>query len=374
MRKIEIKIDYFSVTFPLSLDDNDSVREQVIDMVTYIAKFLNIESHEVMQAKYAQNNFNYQYILGDYIILRLDGPMNENYQKTCHLEMKGEACRDYERRNKDKSWLELIIFMAELNAKFKRIDIAIDDFSGDDITLGFLQEKLEKGFYTSIFRSDPEPHGTLKTGLTLQFGTHASQTELVIYDKLQEQKKRRKNVAEKYWVRYEMRFRSDTADRIIFYLCRDYTIGNKFNLTKFAYQQLYRILDIKTDNSYSIHNQSQAKTDKRWLKFLNEVEKGTLPKILEKDIEQTFFDYFKNITPYIEAGLLALYIINGEDPYIFELEIYRFLHDNLNISRTRMKKLNMLLATLGVKPLDDIALTKLNNQFARIIEDKELPF
>ena len=35
MRKIEIKIDYFSVTFPLSLDDNDSVREQVIDMVTY---------------------------------------------------------------------------------------------------------------------------------------------------------------------------------------------------------------------------------------------------------------------------------------------------------------------------------------------------
>ena len=74
-------------------------------------------------------------MLGEYIILRLDGPMNANYQRTCHLEMKGDACRDFETRNKDKNWINLILFMAQLNANFKRIDIAIDDFKGDVLNM-----------------------------------------------------------------------------------------------------------------------------------------------------------------------------------------------------------------------------------------------
>ncbi len=57
--------------------------------------------------------------------------MNAYYQRTCHLELKGDACRDFETRNKEKTWINFLLFMKQLNAWFKRIDIAIDDFKGN---------------------------------------------------------------------------------------------------------------------------------------------------------------------------------------------------------------------------------------------------
>ena len=47
-------------------------------------------------------------------------------------------------RNKDKTWINLILFMVELNARFKRIDIAIDDYEGKDVTLPWIMKKLNK--------------------------------------------------------------------------------------------------------------------------------------------------------------------------------------------------------------------------------------
>lgn len=99
MNNIEIKIDYFSATFPLDVDSKDSTMFKVHEMVRLISTYLNIKNFEILKSKYAQNNYNYQYSLGEYIILRLDGPMNDSYQKTCHLEMKDEGCRDFEIRN-----------------------------------------------------------------------------------------------------------------------------------------------------------------------------------------------------------------------------------------------------------------------------------
>ena len=87
MNSIEVKIDYFSATFPLQVDDQDSLLFKVHEMVRLISTYMNIKPHEIMRTKYSQNNYNYQYMLGEYIILRLDGPLNAQYQRTCHLEM-----------------------------------------------------------------------------------------------------------------------------------------------------------------------------------------------------------------------------------------------------------------------------------------------
>ena len=137
MENIEIKIDYFSATFPLDCDADDSIMFKVHEMVKLMAQYLNVKNFEIAKSKYAQNNFNYQYQLGEHIILRLDGPMNDCYQRTCHLELKGEGCRDFEIRNPKKTWSNFLLFMVQLNARFKRIDIAIDDYSGKDVTLGW---------------------------------------------------------------------------------------------------------------------------------------------------------------------------------------------------------------------------------------------
>ena len=80
----EIKIDYFSATFPLHCDIDDSVKLRVDEMIMIIAQYLNVHNFEIEYKPTAQNNFKYQVELGSDITLRLDGPVNKYYQRTCH--------------------------------------------------------------------------------------------------------------------------------------------------------------------------------------------------------------------------------------------------------------------------------------------------
>ena len=374
MENIEIKIDYFSATFPLDCDADDSIMFKVHEMVKLMAQYLNVKNFEIAKSKYAQNNFNYQYQLGEHMILRLDGPMNDCYQRTCHLELKGEGCRDFESRNPKKTWTNFLLFMVQLNARFKRIDIAIDDYSGKDVTLGWLYEKFSKRRYTSVFRSPVAPHGSLDTGLTLQFGSNESPIELVIYDKLAERKKRKKECDKSYWVRYELRFRNDLAERIAHQLIA--TLKGDDYATKFStftFEQLYRIIDIKEENNYSIQNQKKAKTDPRWVAFLDNVEKGILPKV-EDGLPKTFNQYMKAAIPYVSMFLLLKYLEVDQVQELFEIEIYKFMKDQMKFSKQRFQRLNIYLNQLNIQTIDDFMMAQLKDEFAGIIDERELPF
>ena len=365
---MEVKIDYLSVTFPLNVDASDSVLFTVHDMVKFIATYLNVGPHEINKEMYAQNNFNYQYTLGENMILRLDGPLDECYQKTCHFELKGDGCREFEVRNEDKNWVDLIFFFVSLNGRFKRLDLAIDDYEGKEIQLDYLYRKVREHQYTSVFKSNPRPIGTLEDGLTIQFGSNKSDTELVIYDKLKERIHRRKAVTQNYWVRYEMRFRGKNAEKIVCLI-----IDNYDNLSKIAFEQLYRILDIKEENSYSIREQSRVPTDINWKSFLQGVEKGVVPKSTF-DKKVTFENYLKAATPYITTFLLYKYYCLHKTPELFEIEIYKFLKYNIRPSKKTFKNLNIYLSDLRLKPIDDLELNNLKDELNEIIKEKELPF
>lgn len=376
VENIEIKIDYFSTTFPLDVDADDSVLFKVNEMVMLIAQYLNVENFEIEKSKYAQNNYNYQYTLGQHMILRLDGPMNDCYQRTCHFEMKGEGCREFEVRNKDKTWINLILFMVELNARFKRIDVAIDDYEGKDVTLPWLLEKLQKKHYTSIFHSKPQPHGTLESGLTIQFGTNESPIQLVIYDKLAERKKRRVVTNKEYWVRYELRFRAETAEKLVYKLISTFEdpseemYGTK--LQKLAFEQLYRVLDIKKENGYNEKSQNKVDTDEKWKAFLDNVEKGTLSNA--DVLPSTFDTYLKNAMPYVVTYLIVKYLTVCRDPYLLEIEMFKLLRDNLKFSKQRFQRLNIYLNQLRIKTIDDATLAELKQEFTGIVNEKEIPF
>lgn len=374
MENIEIKIDYFSATFPLDCDADDSIMFKVHEMVKLMAQYLKVQNFEIAKCKYAQNNFNYQYMLGEHIILRLDGPINDCYQRTCHLELKGEGCRDFEKRNPKKTWTNFMLFMVQLNARFKRIDIAIDDFEGKDVTLGWLYEKFSKRRYTSVFRSPVAPHGSLDTGLTLQFGSNDSPIELVIYDKKAEQKKRKKECEHKYWVRFEMRFRNDLAERIVHQLIATLK-GDDYEkkFSKFTFEQLYRIIDIKEENNYSIQNQKKTKTDSKWKAFLDNVEKGILPKV-EDEMPKTFNQYMKAAIPYVSMFLLLKYLEVDQVQELFEIEIYKFMREQMKFSKQRFQRLNIYLNQLNIQTIDDFMMAQLKEEFAGIISDRELPF
>ena len=379
MNNIEVKIDYFSATFPLNVDDQDSLLFKVHEMVRLIALYMNVKPFEIVRTKYSQNNYNYQYMLGEYIILRLDGPLNAHYQRTCHLEMKGDACRDFETRNKDKNWINLLLFMAQLNANFKRIDIAIDDFKGDIIDLPWLKAKIDKHHYTSVFKSHPRPIGDLESGMTIQFGSNDSAIELVIYDKKMERKKRKKNDSHIYWTRYEMRFRGDNASRVAYKLASLYAkdeiplYGTK--LQTFAFEQLYRIVDFKEDNNYSQHNQFAANTDPKWLEFLQNVSKGDLRKPGDDNpLPPSFDEYLKHALPFVVMLLVIKYYQLKKDNNLFDIEIRKLVVDNLSFTKKRFQKLNIYLDQLNCKTIDDKELEILKQEFQGVIDDKELPF
>ena len=367
----EIKIDYFSATFPLHCDIDDSVKLRVDEMIMIIAQYLNVHNFEIEYKPTAQNNFKYQVELGSDITLRLDGPVNKYYQRTCHLEMKGKGCREFERRNKGKTWNDLILFMSQLNASFKRIDIAIDDYKGDIIDMQYLYDKvINDNAYTSIFKAKPKPIGTLDDGLTIQFGSNMSNTELVIYDKAKEQEHRKQECDKDYWVRYEMRFRDKNADAIAFMLA---LIFEEDGLQHFAREQLYRILDIKESNNYSRADQKKNDTDEKWIKFLDGVEKGALLKP-EDTSAKNLESYMKVAMPYAVFVIAFMYMTHAENKHMTEIAIWKMMRDHLEFSKHRFKTLNTFLFHKDVIPIDDDKLVALRDRFDEFVTDMELPF
>lgn len=342
MNKYEVKIDYLSATFPMVLNDNDSKMFKVNEIVTMVASFMHIQSDEVKKDKYAHNYFNYEFTLSSDIKLRLDGPINRDYQKTCQIEMKGEGCRKFEELNPDLSWKDLILFLLSLNASFKRIDIAIDDFNNGVVNLPWLYKKLKNKHYTSVFRGSFYPYGDVEEGLmTIQLGSKNSSTQLVIYDKKKEREDRNILCDKLYWVRFEMRFRQGMAQDMVnvFLQAKD--------IETFALGHLYWILDIKEDNNYSVRHQNNVTTDKDWLLFLNNVNKKQLIKTDSIKVP-TWSSYEKYALPYVSSLLIFLWIICKHDDRRFTVCIYALLARDSNFSKPRLKRLNQYLKELHI--------------------------
>lgn len=371
---MNVLIDYFSVTFPMCCNAGDARLFKSHEISYNIAKYLNFNIlEEVKQQKYAQNFFNCQFQLGEHIVLRTDGPMDENYQKTCQLEMKGEGCREFERRNPDKTWVDLIQYMINLKAKFKRIDIAVDDYEGKYASLQWIFDKIEKEHYTSVFRTFPLPIGPINEIQTIQFGSHHSNKMLVIYDKRKEQLNKKKFCDKPYWVRYEMRFRNEVAAAIIKKMLAEYSDSSipiyGMNLKKYAYELLYAMLDIKKDNQYGKSNRNNAETDPLWIAFLNNASKTPLPKIEKKPIIP-YSRYEKIATPYASAFLLYKFVEVNKDTNLFQIELLKVMRDNLPLSKSRLNHINVYLKELNLAPVDNAKLEQLKMSLSHKIEEK----
>lgn len=372
---LEVKFDYLSATFPLFVQGDDSERKVQEDVLIMVAKFLNVENYEMHRDDYTTNRFKYQYTLADNIILRLAGAVNNSGYKTCQLEMKGQGCREFEKRNKDKKWSDLFYFITELNGVFKRIDIAIDDFSGEAITNEYLYNKVLNKFYTSTFISKPTPMGTLENGLTIQFGSNNSPVQLSIYDKKRQLLKSKQIIEEDYWVRYEIRFRRDKAQAIAEKLLVEYDDEENytgFNLLQLTQEQLYRVLDIKEDNNYSVEDQKKVDTDSSWLEFLNNVEKGTL-----KSRDKVYADYEKHYEYAAPKGMFILlikYLILKKDKNLFITEVFREMYKHSELKKEKFYKLNKYLIELGQPVLTDDELEQLQIEFFNEVQEREMPF
>lgn len=269
------------------------------------------------------------------------------------------------------------MFLLNFSPTFKRIDVTIDDLSGEEMKLDYLFNKIKNRCYTSVFKSEPKYYGMLDQGLTINLGSRKSMIELCIYDKLFQQKSLGKYVDTDYWTRYEMRFRQDKANSVILDLLDNYkneaAAVYGLDLKTFATKSLYGILDIKEDNNYNDEHQKKANTDSKWTSFLETTEKGILPKADARiSTSETRYNY---IMP--KAKMIFLEWLIDVD---FNLDVFieRFFNQLLellkNTSRSQLTRLNQILLE---KKKDTITQSKFDGmliKLATLIDERSLPF
>lgn len=368
---VHIVIDYFSATFPFICYEEDSEYSIIDDIILMTCDFLSIKKEDVEKCDYAMHRFEYQYRLSDHITLRLCGPDLKTGHKSCSIKLSGQGCREFEELATDRTWLDFLeFFIVRLNASPTRIDIAIDDYDGNNITFEEVKRKLDSGHFTTSFQDkDFIMHGSNNKGLSLQFGSHSSTQMLVIYEKLKEQRTKGIECIQDYWVRYEMRYRHEKAYNV----CMNIINHGNSGFKEYIFGLLYSMLDIKADNNYGEDNIHKAKTDDNWQAFLDNVNKAKIEKY--KIIKSSYETYLSWITPLVSFYLLDSLFYCSQDINSLNIKIYSLIITAIEtIDKRKLKKLNDFLKEAGLNPVDILELETIKKKLKIQIEISELPF
>lgn len=366
---IEISVDYFKCSFPIQVNKEELESQEQQRIIEDVSKFLNIPENDIRP--YYVNKYRKAKTLGEHIVLALSGPEFSTGYASCLIELKGQACREFEARNPDKTWYDIIkFFCIEYQGHMTRIDIAIDDF-GNNITFDYLNYKMDNKQFASVFRDHDVKHfGSIEKGRSLSLGSHSSTMQLMIYEKAKEifTKGKELDFDFDYWIRYEMRFNQSKADDFIYTLIEK---GEEFN--KYTMSVFYSLLDIKDTNSREVEHVRKANTDPLWLSFLGNVEKC---KILHaKSYESSYVTYQNWIKQH--AGKYVLYLLATHQ---FELEsvVTQLLQDAVDyaeeINKEKLKAINSNLRERKLLLLDENDIEKIRNDLIETIEERRLPF
>lgn len=370
-------IDYLSATFPLIVSETEDEQERSLQTYRLFRDFFGLHKCECRSEAYSSNNFKYQFTLKETITLRCDGPLNSNGERTCQLELKGEGCREFERIANGKTWFDLFKLLYGMDVTFKRIDLTIDDLSGLEITQNYIYKKLRNNEYISVFKSQPKFYGLLDEGFTIELGGRRSPTQLVIYDKRQEQLQKHKQCDESYWTRYEMRFRGNKADAIVLELCQKYVnnedLVNGLDIASFAKEQLLLTLDIKKENNDDSNHNYRNQTDPKWLAFLENASKPEPVKVLQR--ETTYESRRAFAMPKAAVILATWFEMKNRDKDLFIHDLFNEMYRLLSKFTDKQKKrMNECFLENGLEPLNEEEFQEFKMTFNEIAIDMELPF
>ena len=368
---VHIIIDYFAATFPFICYEEDDEYKIIDDILMIIIEFLGLTKEEIVKQDFVQNRFNYQYKLGQFIILRLIGPELKSGHKSCSIEFKGDGCREFEALSPKKTWIDfLVFFVIKLNASPSRIDLAIDDYEGKYITMDNIKRKLDGKQFTSSFKDkDYTIHGSDKKGFSIQFGSRTSTQMLVIYEKLKEQITKGIDCFQTYWLRFEMRYYKEKAHNVCMCLIDNGMEGFR----NYVFGLLYQMIDLKEETNYGDENLHKAGTYLSWKQFLEEAEKA---KIEKYKIRVNGFETYKNwVSPLASFYLLNLILHQSKD---IKSALLTMLRETIititNIDKRKIKKINSYLIEKSLTKISLKDLLVIKEKVLNYINVEELPF
>lgn len=263
--------------------------------------------------KPGRNNYEETVLLGDEIALYQGGNSTrtkEGYE-TCLLELKGKGCREFEERcwSREKAngstssrteilnnaWIRLIKECLRIGGTCTRIDLTTDDFSGN-ISVDEVKEKMQKREFTAktrrieitsseentmsgndaINEKEKSPYlddmtninDSKRSGYTATLGTR-DRLQLCIYDKAAEQTNKGNDKVPKNWIRYEVRFMKENADKEIPRFLKALEENKE---SAHIVGCLASIFEFKEASSYKGRNLYKAETWSKWQDFVKGAE------------------------------------------------------------------------------------------------------
>lgn len=291
-----------------------------------IIHLLELKEESFMKIPGGKNGYKHQKLWNEGNIFILYNDKSETDRMGIHVIMSGTGCRFYEQRKNLREMMANVIAI-EGNYKFTRIDIAIDDRSGELIDFKKIakaedEELISSLWYKTTYLREKRIADGVVLGRTLYFGSKKSKIFMRIYDKhLEQRKKQQHNKREDStplkehvdWTRLEIVFREQRAQLLSRYLLETDNIGL---LLKGTLKNYIRFLKKPKGNDM---RKRKWKTAPWYEKLLGDVEKLKLTvKPAEKSIEDMKRWISKQISPTIAAIMAAN---EGETEWLYELII-----------------------------------------------------
>lgn len=367
----DIEYDEIFNTYTQSLDVKIRDSKTNTFILQSILKLIDIDNDwkTMKQTNWALNGYRFSWEIGEYIKINFAGPKMSDENYSTQLLFSGSACREFETYYKG-SFIDLFNFLftehEELgylvddngeiysakvfNGSVKRIDIAIDDFTGKEQNIYDLKKYADKhwwiGSYKSVsFYDSSMRNGFVQSkGFSISFGS-AGSNQLVIYDKLLERKYHSIDCYDKkVWYRYEMRFVQSKADQIAKY----YSLYYEFEqLNEFVLGLLNRCIEFKEvrnpeKEDFSRQYLRTQPTLASWKKFVEYTEKIKLEKPI--DPIKTIDKKLKWIDKYLTTTFAELYLISKDDLEKFNNLILKFVNKGMfNLTSKHLIAINKYL-------------------------------
>ena len=238
-----------------------------------------------------------------------------------HVIFTGQACRYYETEH---NLIELIQRINESKGKLTRIDLAMDDRTGDVIPFKQLIKDITNANIVSKWKSNVEiikrsnKDAEIK-GHTISLGSRSSRLFMRIYDKALEQK------IEGIWNRIELEIKKEYAEQVQKIITKD----NVGELMAKIINNYIRIVKPNPNDS----NKSRWETKPYWEKLIATTGKQSLTVAPE---EKTIDDMKEWISKQI-APSLALITINDEGSIDFIVD--QVVQGKKRLKKKHLKKL-----------------------------------
>ncbi|MCK9224836.1 MAG: replication initiation factor domain-containing protein [Candidatus Muirbacterium halophilum] len=357
-------------------DKNDYILNSILSIMNVGKKWKAINIIDK-----AVNGYKFSWNIGEFIRINFAGPKMANGKPSTQILFSGQACREFE-SDFNASFYELFKFLKKehkklgflfdkkgnhlidcngelmsyrFNGSFKRVDGAIDDFTGKELNIYDLESYATNYHWTGPYRSinlihsTKIEHGIIQSkGYSLTFGSPGS-SQLQIYDKKLEQiQKGESFIGSNTWYRYEMRFVDRKADAFIDEYIKAYEQNTLGELAFSVLKSQIRFLNPNFNDS----RKCRWKTLPEWDNFLNHVQAINL-KLADKpvrtiDTKLIWFDHSMVTT------MTQLFLIYRNSPNQFTEEMERYIKKgSLKLTPEHLSALNKYLKDNGQPIITD---------------------